>query len=207
MKCRYIAGHWDFELAKQLCWCVSVASRPTNYRAPSWAWPSVDGTVQLLPYDTHAGWQALIDVLEVQIDLVVEDDEMSPVKGGYLEIYCQLIPMSAPEKGSALLRGLEYILDFYADDETAVLRDPLYFVPILLKFIGDFDRFSLGGFIVQQAGGPGVYKRVGCIFTSDIYHEDHPIVGLIGHRAGHPEAGIPSSLTRTELGMQKIRIV
>lgn len=47
---KYIAGHWERRLVDQLAWHVVDSKPPTSdlsYRAPSWAWPSADGVVEV----------------------------------------------------------------------------------------------------------------------------------------------------------------
>jgi hypothetical protein len=46
----YIAGMWQRDLLEQLAWRVVKFRNPISdnrYRAPSWAWPAVDGVVKL----------------------------------------------------------------------------------------------------------------------------------------------------------------
>lgn len=62
---RYIAGLWENGLAEQMAWrvvgCMTAAGRPAKrqgtgadaYRAPSWAWASVDGVIRLPPRVTR----------------------------------------------------------------------------------------------------------------------------------------------------------
>ncbi|PVH99186.1 HET-domain-containing protein, partial [Periconia macrospinosa] len=41
--CRYIAGHWERDLLRQLDWSgANYSERSDTYRAPSWSWASVD---------------------------------------------------------------------------------------------------------------------------------------------------------------------
>ena len=45
---RYIAGLWDSHLPETLLWKISekeIAPRPKPYRAPTWSWASINGTV------------------------------------------------------------------------------------------------------------------------------------------------------------------
>jgi hypothetical protein len=59
MKDKYLAGHWASDLSNSLCWVVSGGSsiysrcdlrttQPSQWRAPSWSFMSVDGRVKIL---------------------------------------------------------------------------------------------------------------------------------------------------------------
>jgi hypothetical protein len=47
---RYVAGLWEDGLLYQLMWFVEDSSgeRPSEYRAPSWSWASIDGPIFIL---------------------------------------------------------------------------------------------------------------------------------------------------------------
>lgn len=59
----YLAGLWRSDLINGLCWSASRAiwdgppddselhARPSKYRAPSWSWASIDGTLQYNKYE------------------------------------------------------------------------------------------------------------------------------------------------------------
>lgn len=213
MQCRYIAGHWEFALVRQLCWMVRDARpRPTTYRAPSWAWPSVDRPIDRFIDNPNAGSRELVDI-SVHIDLQVNDDEMGPVKGGYLDIHGQLLPMEHERVAEhdhfkkfyqdVLIQGLAERVSFYLDDKYAVLEGSLYFVPTYMEYSGLPD---LWGLVLQQADAPGVYKRVGCLRRElGFWNSLENYLELLGKFEGDPESGY--TFTRSELGRQKFRIV
>ncbi|KAL8660127.1 MAG: hypothetical protein Q9202_006783 [Teloschistes flavicans] len=215
MQCRYIAGLWEFELVRQLFWQVrGGGTRPTTYRAPSWAWPSVDGPIETIFANPNAGFRELVD-MSVHIDLQVNDDEMGPVKGGYLDIHGQLLPMeyervaehdySKTYYQDVLIQVLAKRVVFRLDDEYAVLEGPLYFMPMYFQAPEDPE---LWGLALQQADAPGVYKRLGCFNLwreRSVSIENNPIYELLGKFEGDPESGY--TFTRNELGRQNFRIV
>lgn len=88
----YLAGHWRRDLELSLLWYTpktirpsqksQVPTRPVKYRAPSWAWASVDGEVK---------WHALKGTVELQIidvstDLVQPGNPFGQVKDGHLVV-------------------------------------------------------------------------------------------------------------------------
>jgi len=79
---RYLAGLWQDDLPSALLWRSSrftlregiegiPASRPTGYRAPSWSWASVNGSIS---YDSQRSWQSSsLDVRDRQSEFVYHD--------------------------------------------------------------------------------------------------------------------------------------
>lgn len=66
---RYLAGLWEHQLPCCLLWSIgsAAAQRPAKYRAPSWSWAAVDGSITVstsvhrrpLPCDAKASRQCL----------------------------------------------------------------------------------------------------------------------------------------------------
>ena len=95
MRCRYLAGLWDFNIVEQLGWSGGRdATRSTIYRAPSWSWASIDGMVDLFEENepTPGDHFVLAEVLEAHTSLVGVD-EFGPVDGGLLLVRSQLIEL------------------------------------------------------------------------------------------------------------------
>lgn len=102
MRCRYLAGHWDVQLVKQLGWRLlhDRWNRSGDYRAPSWSWASVDGQIDSVIDDwlrnSPDKYYPLVKVLESHIELA-GDDEMGQVKGGYLKLLGQTMDVELEE--------------------------------------------------------------------------------------------------------------
>lgn len=85
----YVAGMWRSCLEGELLWKVKnyhfsgETSRPTEYRAPSWSWASIDGPVDLgygvIEY-------SLINVEEVHLEYLT-DDVFGALKGGWIRLH------------------------------------------------------------------------------------------------------------------------
>ncbi|KAH8780156.1 heterokaryon incompatibility protein-domain-containing protein, partial [Diaporthe sp. PMI_573] len=91
----YLAGHWRIELERSLFWRTDqevVSPEPArcrDYRAPSWAWPSVDGGVWWTWPDLSPGMgeEAPLTILDVEVELIAADDNpFGPVGGGKLTV-------------------------------------------------------------------------------------------------------------------------
>jgi hypothetical protein len=91
----YLAGHWRTELERSLFWRTEqevVSPEPARcrgYRAPSWAWPSIDGGVCWTWPDLSpgVGEEAPLRILDVGVELIAADDNpFGPVGGGSLTV-------------------------------------------------------------------------------------------------------------------------
>ncbi|KAI3333737.1 heterokaryon incompatibility protein-domain-containing protein [Ustulina deusta] len=102
---RYLAGLWEHTLLEDLLWYRSgdLYRRPTDYRAPTWSWASVNTT------EHRAEWnirhqpctECLLSVpkiIEVSTDLVGAD-EYGEVQGGRLVLNGYLYPIFECQKG------------------------------------------------------------------------------------------------------------
>lgn len=88
----YLAGHWGRDLGSSLLWYApettksasdaEVPSRPATYRAPSWAWASVDGEVKWYPVKGNMD----LKIVEATTELVQEDSPFGQVKDGHLVV-------------------------------------------------------------------------------------------------------------------------
>ena len=93
---RYIAGLWEGFLPRDLLWHREffdteddLRPRPTEYLAPSWTWPSVDGQVIVCagaPYNPREQIVDVCDVLECEIALVDQRLPYGQVKAGHLKV-------------------------------------------------------------------------------------------------------------------------
>lgn len=90
----YLAGHWRAELERSLFWTTSVRPgapmprRCPQYRAPSWAWPSVDGIVEWSWPDLGRGvaGAAPIEIVGVDVGVVSRENPFGRVGGGRLVV-------------------------------------------------------------------------------------------------------------------------
>lgn len=150
MNCRYLAGHWETDLVRQLAWTGSNDSQRTStYRAPSWSWASVDapiGDFKFLynpPDGTREAFYPLVEVLNVEVELLT-DDPMGQVVSGSLILRCHLIELEVQsllnsryggrDEGveTILVNGERTCLHVQLDDEYSRPSVPwsVYCVPI-----------------------------------------------------------------------------
>ena len=169
MQCRYLAGHWETDLIRQLGWPgYDVLKRAAKYRAPSWAWTSMDGRNYFFKfmYYLHDRFYPLAEILESHVDLASED-EFGLVEGGYLEVRGKLLlttPHSYNEEEQGidltssgnrsfgkplLIQETPTILRFHQDGNDPEPGIPLYCMPLSLRIeITDDDKLWFSGLML-----------------------------------------------------------
>lgn len=93
-KDEYFAGLWKSNLKYDLLWSLSLFSSPVRkprcYRAPSWSWASVDGSVVFQEYMEHESLVLACKVLETRCEASTID-EFGQVRDGKLVLMGKLL--------------------------------------------------------------------------------------------------------------------
>ncbi len=92
---RYMAGVWERAIPRALLWSSSsfelVSRRPTEYRAPSWSWASIEGHImEWIPEDAD-GVEQVCQLQEIETSLV-SHDPYGQVSNGHLRIRAPCFP-------------------------------------------------------------------------------------------------------------------
>jgi hypothetical protein len=80
----YLAGMWKSTFCANLVWCVQPTLPRPLYRAPSWSWASVDGTVSWR-FTSHLGAETCT-LVQSHISLVDNSLPYGPVSFGYVVV-------------------------------------------------------------------------------------------------------------------------
>jgi hypothetical protein len=165
----YFAGLWENSLLLDLLWYkVSdeplPRTRPTEYRAPSWSWASIDGRVQfqMLEHITKSSECKIIEceVLGCKVAPLSEDMLFGQVATGTLILNGHLKEVTLEEKSRNVL--------IRSDPEGALVnigqatfdakerRDNTYCIPLMWDKGGAF----VEGLIVSAVSGD-YFRRVG----------------------------------------------
>jgi hypothetical protein len=180
-KCRYLAGIWERELGPRLLWSVGDASqnlgrhstRPTEYRAPSWSWASVDGPI-LMPVDIDRG-SMQVEIVEVEIE-PLGNDPFEQLRGGFIRLRGHI----STSRSRKTLTGTQFYINrewdndasFYCPDVDEQC-EKLHCMPIshhegfysclLLQPTGQtkgqFKRHGTVNIYLNNGGGPWEYIR------------------------------------------------
>ncbi|KAH6879991.1 heterokaryon incompatibility protein-domain-containing protein [Thelonectria olida] len=112
---KYWAGIWKSDLPKGLCWNVEggAGSRPENWRAPTWAWPSVDGTINppvKWYYEGHEKDRLLAIMGDgPEIQYVTESNPFGAMTAASWKVQTRLIPLEVVKKEDKDEWSLSYI--------------------------------------------------------------------------------------------------
>ncbi|KAH9228212.1 hypothetical protein K456DRAFT_1774835 [Colletotrichum gloeosporioides 23] len=88
---RYLAGLWRSRVLHLLNWTVFTPRPrlPSQYRAPSWSWASVDGPFKM--HMTAADYHFQVSVLDVDVTTRSGKQDVVDVTGGYIKLRGPLI--------------------------------------------------------------------------------------------------------------------
>lgn len=201
MNCRYLAGHWETDLVRQLAWTGSNDSQRTStYRAPSWSWASVDAPIGDFKYlynppnGTREAFCPLLEVLNVEVESLTEDP-MGQVISGSLTLWCHLIELEVQslltsrygggdEEGheTILVNGERTCLHLQLDDEYSRPSLPwsVYCVPISVLI----DRISSNSTELNAPEITLAFKFKSILLGKTKVEGIHQRVGFLGANVG-----------------------
>jgi hypothetical protein len=82
---RYIAELWNVHLRQALLWRTAGAgARPSEYRAPTWSWASVNGLIDWEPKFWMHPYTCCTTILDIHVEYVGK--EWGQVKAGYIKV-------------------------------------------------------------------------------------------------------------------------
>lgn len=170
----YIAGLWRKTLLLDLLWKRSTACvikpRPTNYRAPSWSWASIDGLVEYryLNEKKAKGCNTVeCELLNCQVTLASEDIPFGGVLGATLTLNSQVMEAKLETEGQSGFVSMQLDLEAepvktgWANMDAVEERANVWITPLRWDKEGEF----VEGLILAAAFGEHYFRRVG-LFTN-----------------------------------------
>lgn len=178
----YMAGLWRDYLHVELLWHVwgfRAARRPSDYRAPSWSWVSVEGSIE---YDFGGALPrnpistiCHVDVLDINCSLK-GNDSTGQVTAGYIRLRGKLVQTSCEQPfeskqdnaGLPTLRRNGIRTEFYPDVSLDAL-EPSYCLRIRtvnygiqVPLPGDYKTTS--SLVLQRVkNAESTFTRIGCL--------------------------------------------
>ncbi|KAG9231165.1 heterokaryon incompatibility protein-domain-containing protein [Amylocarpus encephaloides] len=129
----YYAGLWPHHFIELLSWRRSqrlptgFVSRPEAYRAPSWSWASIEGTIEFHFQNGHATKTKVpgAKLISCTVEPAIQEFPLLEVKGGQAIVEGQMILLSAspiaakskPDRGDVYWD--DHPLDSQLDEETS----------------------------------------------------------------------------------------
>lgn len=187
-KDQYLAGMWMEDIETQLCWKPDIPSVRPPWRAPTWAWTSVDGRVMYPVNDGDVYEDVYSHVVDADITTAGEDP-FGQVTHAVLRLRCSTIVVGNLNEDETLARdssrgqsitiasgekkqNFRVLLDC-TDDKSDVNKKPVYLLPIIGGETGMRDDnghvLKVHGILLQETGvSKGEFRRVGSfIFTKN----------------------------------------
>ena len=167
----YLAGLWTRGLAEQLNWQVerdedgnTLASRSTEYRAPSWSWASMDGRIICTYPISSNSSRTCVKILQTRLVPANPNEPMGPVlRGGFIQLETMLAVAQLRVRTLADRFRVKshYQLNGIVDvrillDEGKPIEGEVYYC------VPTNNEFRLSGILVRPTGHkPGEYTREG----------------------------------------------
>ena len=158
---QYVAGMWNYRffIEYELCWRVSERAdnrqpfRPSGYRAPTWSWASVEGTISYEHKEDYdiAGDTQLAFVEDVKVE-TVDGSATGPVQSASMQIEGPLIALSDRH--------------FRSDDPAQAIPDDIFYLTIF-QLWGSLKVRGLALRRLDSGPGQGFYERIGIFEYSE----------------------------------------
>ncbi|KAF2112521.1 heterokaryon incompatibility protein-domain-containing protein [Lophiotrema nucula] len=185
----YFAGIWEADLQSSLCWYVEEpGTRPDSYRAPSWSWASVDGSI-------YFHWSLNPNALEqhkmhhlitscTAETSYMGDNDTGEVTNGRLDVtgplarldldanefgaghFTQFIHPVSDEHQEAGTNGNKPVRNFYFDAQEETIREFIYCIPFRIveeRNVEQPNIIILAIALRRHEVYPESYRRIGSI--------------------------------------------
>jgi hypothetical protein len=159
----YVAGLWRRSLGELLLWhCYSnsvgfsACRYPREYRAPSWSWAAIDGTVF---WQTYRRFEA--DVVDIWLETVPPNDLYGVITAASLTISGRCYYAVVTETSEIFRPGLNEPIpgSVWFDVNVANLKRTIWAQKLLLFQVKITDERPTGLILYEEANGQ--YRRVG----------------------------------------------
>jgi hypothetical protein len=172
---KYLAGLWDCDLHSGLLWApypASSATKPSEFRAPSWSWAALNGEVFYNPSPIKKPDEYRITIIECSVELS-SDDPMGQVSGGFLTCWGPLIEGSWLHDEEYPENVILYHIDELAEEHSKIKIPGLAYCVLDTKE-SDYQPHlwcllvvSNSGLLLELSRHDNNYRRVGSFETLD----------------------------------------
>jgi hypothetical protein len=174
-----LAGLWKSDLMKELLWNVSPtqsARKPEKYRAPSWSWASIEGTIFSI-YESAYGYGVHIATVITSEVHIKGEYEFGEVTGGFIKISGPLTKLDE-DPPAEWLEDYEPYFYYYFHFPPKQLQTHLWFLGMVALETKTANRVR--GLPLVSAGSDNTFSRVGVAHIDmDKSERDETIVTLI----------------------------
>jgi hypothetical protein len=200
---QYLAGLWrDEKIEAQLCWRVQEPrTRPTAWRAPSWSWASVDGSISYTPTQEGICDDHYAHVVDANVTPLA-GDIFGELSAGTLHIACTSIILGElTGRDKLVVQGVdekfECPVSLDALDEDLLSSDAtVYILPLIggkqgmrWRDKGEVEWREpkvIQGIVLRRAGSnAGVFRRVGTFKCEESRMEENASDGNLASQRYH----------------------
>jgi hypothetical protein len=198
---QYLAGLWrDERIEAQLCWQVygEPKTRPAEWRAPSWSWASVDGTVSYSATQPGICDYTYARVVDASVTPLAADD-FGQLSAGILRIECEDVILGrVMGSDTVVVQGigeeLQWPISLDTLDEDHLSQEvEVYLLPLVGGEEGSGSRrhgetewyrpkLAQGMVLCRTGSNAGEFRRIGAfkcaqprdradLVNGDAYHE------------------------------------
>lgn len=176
---QYLAGLWrDENIEAQLCWRVhEPRKRPTTWRAPSWSWASVDGSISYTPTQEGICDDSYAHVVDASVTPLA-GDAFGELSAGTVHIACSgIILGDLMARDKLIVQGVDkkFECPLFPDalnEETPSSDTTVYILPLIGGKTGMRYREKgetewhkpemIQGVVLRRVGsGTGEFRRIG----------------------------------------------
>lgn len=188
----YLGGVWSYELIQGLAWVSAdpEAHRPSYYRAPSWAWSSIEGAVSYTSERHLPSFKSRLHRPGLSMPLSTTKATVKDVAftlatiNSFGDLRSAEVTISAPVVPAVLMRNEKIDEAFWTDDSSLVIGCKGLKLGFHPDVQSDYDRLGVGEFL------PCVTLLLGTVEDSDA--DDHAFRALVLE----PDSEQPSRLRR-----------
>ena len=181
-KDKYIVGLWRCHLLLHMLWKVShgkITSRPQPYRAPTWSWASVEGTIynHRTTLETVNQHSPLAEILFLDIKYVSEDEfcevesAEAVMKGLVFEVELEFLGLPLNQlldlakikwQGRILTADGHNVANLDIEPSINTKPTAVFCMPLVALDTNDPDSSEAGCLLLEPVTGRnGVYERIG----------------------------------------------
>jgi hypothetical protein len=194
---RYVAGHWLFQLPRQLLWIFSgrrEVEQAEEYIAPSWSWASVTNgfaisNLKLDPILEAKGAMDLIKILDVEIAASRPEESMGRIQSGRLRIRGRLLPIAfdlTAWPGGRHRKSM--LVECWQVSKQALPKGETFLLPVLfIRWNENSPTATPNALILESTATKGTFQRIGTARLSSLYPLNYVVPQLYLAESRHHE--------------------
>lgn len=206
---RYVAGHWLYQLPRQLLWMFSgrrEVEQTEKYVAPSWSWASVNSGFAIsnmkldLILETK-GAMDLIKILDVEFVESRPEESIGRIQSGRLRVRGRLLPIAfdlAAWPGGRVRKNM--LIEYWQGSENVQPQGETFILPVLFtRWNERLPTATPNALILESTVTKGTFKRIGTARLSSLYPLDSVVPQLYAANSRYHEDSDDDAVSDNEV--------